>query len=82
MRSASYRRGLWYIALNDEPTEMDAEQMQGFASVHLLSELFGVSTERVARDVVRYRRKHEKEEAKAGRAARPGDLAPGDWSRG
>lgn len=56
MKRASYRDGIDFIALNDEPEELDEEVVGGLATVLLLSELFGVPRERVARDVVRYRK--------------------------
>ena len=65
MRRASYRQGVAFIAQNDEPTIMSEEDMCAYASVHLLSELFDISTERVARDVVAFRLKEKKAEAKA-----------------
>lgn len=55
MKRASYREGIEIIALNDEPAELDAEFMTGMATVLLLAELFGVTQERVAKDVVRFR---------------------------
>lgn len=58
MKRASYREGIEIIALNDEPEEMRPEEMFGFASVMLLAGLFGVSQERVAADVVKYRQRN------------------------
>jgi hypothetical protein len=63
--AASYRRGIEYIALNDEPREMDESNMSGYASVHVLAEVFQKDEKDVARDVVRYRVKQAKEEARA-----------------
>jgi hypothetical protein len=57
MKRASYRDGIAWIALNDEPTEMDAQVVGGFISTILLADLFGVEPARVAEDVVRYRHK-------------------------
>jgi hypothetical protein len=54
-----YKAGIECIALNDEPEDMDAEHMRGFASVMLLAHLFGKTQEKVARDVVAYRQKRE-----------------------
>lgn len=39
-KRASYREGIEYIALNDEPAELDVEQIQGYISVQLLAALF------------------------------------------
>ena len=58
-KRASYRMGVRWIALNDEPTETEMEWVQGFISVCLLADLFGKSTAEVARDVLRYREKTE-----------------------
>lgn len=54
---ASYKRGVAYIALNDEPYEMSAENMSGYASVHVLAEVFDKDERKVAEDVIRFRRK-------------------------
>ena len=61
MKRASYREGIAFIALNDDPGDanaLDEKWVRGYVTVVLMSELFGVETDRVARDVVRYRRKH------------------------
>jgi hypothetical protein len=71
MKRASYRHAIELIALNDEPLEMDAEAMAGFASVVVVAEIFGVHQDRVARDVVRWRVRYLAREAAAlARAAR------------
>lgn len=57
MKRASYREGVEIIALNDEVAELDEEVVTGLASVMLLAELFGVEQARVARDVVRFRKR-------------------------
>jgi hypothetical protein len=59
MRPASYRAGVEWIALNDEPGDRDPETASDYISSLLLAELFGVEPERVGRDVVRYRTKHD-----------------------
>lgn len=64
MRHASYRRGVEWIALNDEAGSSDAEDVAGYISTLLLADLFGVEPERVARDVVRYRENELKEESR------------------
>lgn len=58
---ASYRKGVAYIALYDEPHCMDADEMRGYASVHVLAEVFDKDEFKVAQDVVRYRLQHEGE---------------------
>lgn len=55
MKRASYRDGINVIAYNDEPSEMNPANLIGTISVMLLAELFGVSQEKVAQDVVRCR---------------------------
>ena len=57
MKRASYRFGVEWIALNDESRERDFETVTGLASVCLIADLFDVSPERVARDVLRIRSK-------------------------
>jgi hypothetical protein len=51
---ASYRHGVSWIALNDEPI-LDADQITGLISIGLLADLFGKDPETVAADVIRYR---------------------------
>lgn len=62
MKRASYRDGVDFIAQNDEPAERDPKEVDGLATVVMLASIFGVSTERVARDVVRLRTKLAKAE--------------------
>lgn len=57
MKRASYRDGVYWIAMNDEPGEEDQVVIAGFISTLLLADLFGVDPQRVARDVLRLRRK-------------------------
>lgn len=65
MKRASYRDAVDFIACNDEALETDPEAMQGVATVVLVASIFGVETDKVAKDVVRLRQKFAKEEAKA-----------------
>ena len=58
MKRASYREAISVIALNDEPTVMSADAMTAMASVLVVAAIFDVTTERVARDVVKYRETH------------------------
>ncbi len=55
-KRASYREGVWWVAFNDDPGQLDAEEVRGFVSVLLLADLFGKDEAHVARDVVRLRR--------------------------
>lgn len=56
MKRASYRNGVEWIALNDEPAETDPEAVAGLISVCLLADLFGTDTSSVTDDVLRYRK--------------------------
>ena len=57
MKRASYREGIEIIALNDSCDLETEEELVGMPSVFLLAHLFGVEQERVARDVIQYRRR-------------------------
>jgi hypothetical protein len=57
MKRASYRNAVAWIALNDETTEIDPQEIRGFISVVLVADLFDVDALKVASDVVRYRMK-------------------------
>lgn len=56
MKRASYREGVTWIALNDEPLDMDPDSIAGYISTILLADLFGVEAARVAKDVLRRRK--------------------------
>jgi hypothetical protein len=59
MKRANYRDAISWIACNDDadgPDALSFEAVRGHASVCLIADLFGVEQERVARDVVRYRK--------------------------
>lgn len=62
MKRASYREGIEIIALNDD---LDSDPI-GLISVMLLAELFGVTQDRVAADIVRFRKKKVDRERKVG----------------
>jgi hypothetical protein len=62
VKRASYRDAVDFIAQNDEPYELDEDVVSGLASVVLVASIFGVESERVARDVVRLRKRIAKEE--------------------
>jgi hypothetical protein len=58
MKRASYREAVEWIALNDSAGDDDPpEILSGLVTVCLIADLFGESTERVARDVIRVRRR-------------------------
>jgi hypothetical protein len=63
MKRASYREGVRWIAANDNagqdrPGDDDVEDIvSGYVSTLMLADLFDVEPERVARDVMRERRK-------------------------
>ncbi len=59
MKRASYREGVAWIGHNDEPDENDPEIVQGLISVLLLADLFGVEPEKVAKDVLAFRKKNK-----------------------
>lgn len=58
-KRASYRFGVAWIAENDEPETLDADEIGGFISTLLLADLFGKEPGDVAADIVRYRNKHK-----------------------
>lgn len=56
MKRASYRAAVAHVAMNDNPGDNESvEVLTGYLTVVLISELFGVTSERVARDVMRVR---------------------------
>jgi len=58
MKRASYREAVAWIALEDDAGSEDAldpEVVDGYVTTKLVADLFGVDSERVAADVVRYR---------------------------
>lgn len=59
MKRASYKSAIAFIALNDEPTDMDPESVAGYTTSVLVSEIFDVPTEKVGVDVVKFRLKQE-----------------------
>lgn len=56
--AGSYRKGIESIALNDEPECLDVEEMVGYASVMVIADAFGKTSEEVAAAVVRWRLRH------------------------
>jgi hypothetical protein len=59
-KRASFREGVKWIAFNDEPSERDESVISEMISVALLVDLFGKSTEHVARHVLRERTRNER----------------------
>jgi hypothetical protein len=55
MRRASYREGVSWIAMNDEPIDTDVESIAGYISTLLLADLFGKSPDDVAADIKKHR---------------------------
>lgn len=54
-----YEKAIEWIALNDEPTILDWNEVSHMVSVCLVADVFGFSTDRVAVDVVKFRKAHE-----------------------
>lgn len=57
--SKPYSFAIEWIALNDEPGCLDWVEVSGQISVLLVADLYSVNHERVAVDVVRYRKECE-----------------------
>lgn len=56
-RRASYRNGVDWIAMNDEPEDLDPDSVAGYISTLLLADLFGKPASEVAHDIIRVREK-------------------------
>lgn len=52
---ASYPAGVDWIAFNDEPEDIDVDNVAGYISTSLLAELFGKDAAKVAADIVQRR---------------------------
>lgn len=62
MKRASYRAGVEWIALEDDPDAGDdVDNIEGCISVCLLADLFGIDPHRVAVDVARARRRQRED---------------------
>ncbi len=61
MKRMGYRFGVEWIAENDEPEETSQNEMERLLSVALLADLFSVTVEKVAKDVIRKRKKWSKQ---------------------
>lgn len=88
MKRASYREGIEIIALNDNCDVNTVDELVGTTTVFLLAHLFGVEQERVAADVIKFRKKHDDQDPKVGDAryrklrqqlADAGDRRDGDY---
>jgi len=53
-----YRFGVMWIALNDEPLDMDVDSVAGFISTLLLADLHEKDPKVVAQDIIKYRTEH------------------------
>ncbi len=54
----SYRGSVEFIALNDDPSCTDLDDVRGSLTVGLLADQYGKETEDVAKDVIAFREKH------------------------
>lgn len=61
IKQRGYRFAVSWIALNDEPTILDAREVADFISTQLVADTFCKSPDEVAQDVVRYRKNHSGE---------------------
>ena len=55
-KSKKYLKGIEWIAFNDEPEEFDLEIISSMLTVVLLSEVFNISPEDIAQDILKYRK--------------------------
>ena len=61
MKRASYREGVAWIAFNDEPDNLNPEEVAYYVTSLLLADLFDVEPEKVGKDVVRKRKQLAKQ---------------------
>lgn len=57
MARASYRAAVRWIAINDEPGELDPDALQWAVTTLLIADIFGKEPLDVAKAIVRIRRK-------------------------
>ncbi len=50
-----YKFGVEWIALNDNPGDYNFDDIVTYISTALLADLFGKSTDKVAKDIIKYR---------------------------
>jgi hypothetical protein len=55
MKAPCLRDAVAWVALNDEPTILVADEVVGMATVALIADLFGKDQEEIARRVVKLR---------------------------
>jgi hypothetical protein len=63
MKRASYRKAVIWIALNDgsgDSWALEVGEVANQLTVVLVADLFGISADRVASDVVSYRQKQDR----------------------
>ncbi len=53
----SYREAIEYVALNDEPTLLEEDDINSQPTVHLINVIFGTPLDVVVADVIRYRKR-------------------------
>lgn len=58
MKRASYRKGVEWIALNDDPLVLQVDDLAGTISIALLSDLFEVGQAKVIEDVLKIRKRN------------------------
>ena len=58
MPRPNYRRTIEWIALNDEPTLTDMDEVAVIISVQLVADIWVYDAMRVARDVINFRRRY------------------------
>lgn len=58
-KRASYRQGIEFIAMNDEPTDLDAKSIAAYISTSLLADLFGKEPLKVAQDILKIRMRNK-----------------------
>ena len=54
-RSVAYRKAIAFVALNDDPADLDLASVAGLVTVALVSEVWSIPAAVVAADVVQYR---------------------------
>jgi hypothetical protein len=58
-----YRFGVYWVAMNDEPSDMDVHNISGYISTLLLADLFDKDPDKVAADILKVRKKNSTEES-------------------
>jgi hypothetical protein len=64
MKTPSFKKACEWIALNDEPEELEVEAVEGYLSTQLVADIFGRHSDEVALKIVRIRLKKLKGELK------------------